>query len=97
MNNLELQRLERMARLLPPRSLNLAKTNTMFGPLYLAWGEHAGSWYGVWAIRGIAQTVEFRSGVDESVVRHVLVHCAMTFAADMSDARLYQQPGRFDA
>jgi len=93
----DLRRLERMARLLPPQTLRFGRVETMFGPLYIAWGYRSRIWYGIWGMRGVAQTVEFKPDVDEAAVKQVLVHTAMNFAADMHVVDLFKQPGHFDA
>ena len=97
MDNIELTRLERMARLMPPQSMNFGRTESIFGPLYIAWGQRGPVWHGIWGLRAVAQPMEFIPDTDEATVKHVLIHTAMKFVADMDTVKLLENPAHFNA
>ena len=75
----------------------MGKTQSPFGPLYVAWGQHAGAYYGIWGIRGVAQQIEFKAGAAEADVKAHLIECAMIFALDMQTRNAFDTGRHFHA
>lgn len=88
----QLKILERVARNLPiVTPLEMRTVEAPWGKVYIAFGKDAVSGiHGIWGLRDIARTIEFKPGTAENMVVRVLYEDAcgfgrLAFAAGMYD------------
>ncbi len=93
----ELTILERIARNLPIMKVNYGRTDSEYGTIYFAWGQDAsGKQHGVWGLRGMGRTIEFKLGTSSKKVRQVLTLDAHGLISEFNNAGLLRE-GHFDA
>ncbi len=97
MQSVELVILERIARNMPVRRIEMGSVETKIGPVYIAWGEKDGVIHGVWGCHGLAQTMEFKKGSDEDHAKVALIATALQFTRDCRNAGLFEDPEHFGA
>ena len=72
-----LERLERMARLMPVEKIAMHSVESQEGVIYFAYGpDNHGIVHGIWGHRDIARTMEFKKDTGIDHVRQVLVNDA---------------------
>ena len=77
MESTELEKLERIARNLPCRYIEMERCDGIHGEIYFAYGtDDTGQVHGVWGHCGLAMTVDFINGVTLDQVRQALVDSA---------------------
>ncbi len=77
MEEVVLERLERMARLMPVEKLAMHSVESEQGMIYFAYGaDETGKIHSIWGHREIAQTIEFKPDTSIEAVRQVLVKTA---------------------
>ena len=79
MGDPELYLLTKIANMMPCRKMKMGQVDTVYGPLYMAWGKDAeGKYHGLWGTCGIAMPVEFKKDTRERDVKGVLEMAAAT-------------------
>ena len=74
-----LDKLERVARNLPVKGITMGRAETLYGPVYMAWGKNKDYWHGVWGADiegGSAQVLQIKPNVSEKDVQQILLDTA---------------------
>ena len=98
MDSQALTRLERCLRNLPILSVDdMVVTETVHGPLYMAWGRDKNdNYHGMWGCRQIGRPIEFKPDTSLEMVKAVLYTDAMGMVESLFSVDLVHE-GSFDA
>ena len=87
--------LERIARNLPCRQIDMIRTETELGTVYMATGkEPNGTYHGVWGFRGMARTCSFGRAFTLDEVRKMILDDAVWFGREMNKRDLYDESAK---
>ena len=87
MNSEGLERLERIARNMPVKRVDMGRVDTENGTVYMAWGRNDEKWYAVWAADiegGVAQPMEIKLESNGREVKELDVKQILLDVATMS-------------
>lgn len=80
MEGLELERLERIIRNTDAEKIQLERSTSPVGDVFMAYGANPkGDVRAIWGCRGIARTIDFKDGTRVEAVRQVLLDDAVSF------------------